>query len=390
VTTLVHGLSGAHAANSVESNGAILVGLGTAVPLLHWSGEQTFNNMAAVWNLSGAALERWRRIVEGSEIERRHGVLPPDLAARLTTAQRMREYELHAPPLAEQAARRALAAAGIAPAQVTDVVIVSCTGFSAPGVDVALIERLGLAATTRRTTIGFMGCFGAINGLRVAAGLCAADPQALALVVCVELCSLHMRAEPDVQNQVASALFADGAAAVVVAGASAFESVAFDPNQRDVRRWASRFDAATSKGPLALARLASGSSLLLPEGKEWMTWRITDSGFAMTLAREVPVALREALGPFVRQCAAETNTFIVHPGGPGVLDAVDDALALNGASGIECSRDILRRFGNMSSGTVLFVLEAAMRRGNKFPMLMLAFGPGLTIEALRLENVQVG
>ncbi len=358
--------------------------------------------MARVWNLQGPALDRWQRIVEGSEIERRHAVMPADEAVGLTTAQRMNAYERFAAPLAETAARRALAHASVTSAEITDVVIVSCTGLSAPGVDVALVERLGLSPTTRRTTIGFMGCFGAINGLRVASGLCAADPASITIVVCVELCSLHMRAESDVQNLVASALFADGAAAAVVVGRKAARALAAPQNLglREVCLDGPLSNGARLPAHLAPARLESrteravaclghGSSLLLPEGREWMTWRITDAGFAMTLSREVPVALRNTIAGFVREAGAPDDaTFIVHPGGPGVLDAVDDALELRGAAGIECSRDILRRFGNMSSGTVLFVLEQALGRGHAPPALMLAFGPGLTIEGLVLDSLQ--
>jgi predicted naringenin-chalcone synthase len=191
-----------------------------------------------------------------------------------------------------------------------------------------------------------------------------------------------------VQNQVASALFADGAAAAVVAGCDAKVSLMArrDPGRREVRRDALLPDRHEPSAHLALARLGSGSSLLLPEGREWMTWRITDAGFAMTLTRDVPVALRNTIGQFVHDTGVASDaTLIVHPGGPGVVDAVDDALALRGTAGIECSRDVLRRFGNMSSGTVLFVLEEALRRGCQPSMLMLAFGPGLTIEGLRLE-----
>jgi predicted naringenin-chalcone synthase len=333
--------------------------------------------------LRGGSLHRWRRIVEGSGIQRRFGVMPPDEAARLTTGQRMAVYERCAPPLAEAAASKAMTAAGVEASDITDLVIVSCTGFSAPGVDVALIERLRLARTTRRTTIGFMGCFGAINGLRIASGLCATDPGAVVLMVCVELCALHMRAEDDPQNQVASALFADGAAAAVLAGnVTAARHRAGTPIDTMVPP---QSELRTNRASV-IGRVGRGSSLLLPEGRDWMTWRITDAGFAMTLTRDVPVALRQVIGNFARETGAANNTtFIVHPGGPGVLDAVDHALDLRGSRGVESSRRVLQRFGNMSSGSVLFVLEQALRDGYSPPMLLVAFGPGLTIEAIAIE-----
>jgi predicted naringenin-chalcone synthase len=359
-------------ADVAHDRGAVVLGVGTAVPPVRWSAEETFRRMAAAWGLRYASLHRWRRIVEGSEIEHRHAVMPPDETIGLSTGQRMRAYERLAPGLAASAAQSALGHAGVDPAKVTDLVIVSCTGFSAPGVDVALIERLRLKPTTRRTTIGFMGCFGAINGMRVASALCHADQRAITLLVCVELCSLHMRDDGGVQNQVASALFADGAAAAILASRDVASSIPHAPCA------------------IGFPQMGAGSSLLLPQGKDWMTWRITDAGFAMTLTRDVPVALRGAIAGFVQAMRVPRNaTLIVHPGGPGVLDAVDDALGLNGGKGVELSRDVLRRFGNMSSGTVLFVLEEAMRHACRTPMAMLAFGPGLTIEGLRLEHASL-
>lgn len=355
--------------------GALILGVGTAVPELRWTQQDKTDHLAAIWGLSGNALDRWRRIVAGSGIEHRHTAMAAEDVAHLSTAQRMAHYERLAPPLAELAARRALVEAGVAAEQVTDVVIVSCTGFSAPGLDVSLIERLGLRATTRRTTIGFMGCFGAINGLRVANGLCAADPDAVTLLVCCELCSLHMRTDDGPQNLVASALFSDGAAAAVLSSA----------RSKSVTRRSPRSPIGES-GPSAVGRVGRSASLLLTEGRDWMTWRITDAGFAMSLTRDVPIALRRSIAGFVSDLDGDDETtMIIHPGGPGVLDAIDDALALHGGRGIECSRRILRDFGNMSSPTVLFVLDEALRSGHESPMMMLAFGPGLTIEGLRVD-----
>lgn len=322
--------------------------------------------MAALWDLKGSALERWRRIIAGSGINQRHGVLPINEVIELSTAQRMAVYERFAPDLAAQAAAQALRASGVTAESITDLIVVSCTGFSAPGVDVALVETLGLPRTVRRTMIGFMGCFGAISGLRTAAGACAANRDCVALVVCVELCSLHMRADKDVQNQVASALFADGAAAAVVAS-----------SHRD--------DQSSDDRCGAIGRLTTGASLLVAQGRDWMTWRITDAGFAMTLTRDVPAALRDCLSEFVAgACAKRPASFIIHPGGPGILDAADEALKLYGGLGLEASRAVLERFGNMSSATVLFVLQEALRLGHAPPALMLAFGPGLTIESLQI------
>ncbi len=328
------------------------------------------DEMADIWNLRGAALERWRRIVRGSEIDFRHAVAPPRDVVHLSTQQRMQAYERLAPPLAAEAAAQAIERSGINPQRITDLIVVSCTGFSAPGVDAALIQRLGLRRNVRRLIIGFMGCFGGISGLRAAAAACAADPDAIALVVCIELCSLHMRASADIENQVASALFADGAAAAVVASAAA------PANEQCL---------APSGAVVPLGAITAARSLLLPDGADWMSWRITDAGFAMTLSRRVPGAIESSVRSFVApEGESAPRSLIVHPGGPGVLDAVESALGPLEAPGLEPSRQTLRRFGNMSSGTVLFALDEALRRGAPLPATLLAFGPGLTFERITL------
>ncbi len=318
-----------------------------------------------LWGLAGEDLARWERIAAGSAVECRSGVMPIEQVLHLSTAERMRVYEREAPPLAEAAASRALRGAGVAAGEITDLIVVSCTGFSAPGLDVCLVERLGLRPTVRRTVVGFMGCFGAIIGLRAALSACCANPRGVALVVCLELCTLHLRGDRDPANQVASALFADGSAAAVVADAKA----AACPERGD-----------------PLGELTLGHSRLITRGRDWMTWKITDSGFAMTLGREVPAALRSEIASAVREASpVAPRTHVVHPGGPAIIDAVDAGLGLGGGSGLEAARAVLRRCGNMSSATILFVLEEVLRQGRPAPALLLAFGPGLAIESLMLK-----
>jgi len=331
--------------------------------------------MADLWNLSGDSRLRWERIVAASGIEQRHAVLPFTEIPKLTTAQRMNLYERFAPDLACRAAIAALAQAGVSAHRITDLIIVSCTGFSAPGVDVSLVRALGLPRTVRRTVIGFMGCFGAINGLRAAVGACAADPNAMVLMVCVELCSLHLQQEVNAQTMVASALFADGAAAAVL-------------RSSDTGRYETDHAHAIVDGMSpALGRVTLGSSRLVDAQRDAMTWRITDAGFVMSLSRSVLAVLGRELDTFVRDASPATPaTFVIHPGGPGILDAADAALRPFDHRGVACSRDVLRRFGNMSSGTVLFVLKETLRQGLPLPMMLLAFGPGLTLECVTLEK----
>ncbi len=348
-----------------------LAGLGTATPGLALSRSDTHDRLARLWGLSGAELRRWRRIVDGTGIEMRYGVLPPEQVIGLSTEGRMKAYEQLAPGLAERAARAALDDAAVGADRVTDLVVVSCTGFSAPGVDVALVRQLGLPLTVRRTIIGFMGCFGAVVGLRSAVGACAADSRSVCLVVCVELCTLHLRPGRSADNLVASALFGDGAAAAVVVG-----------NQVELSR-------AGHGGAAGLGRLTAGFGRLIPQGRDWMTWRVTDAGFAMTLDRCVPAALESAVAAIAEEAAGSAGTgpdcYVVHPGGPAILDAVNAGLALAGGFGIEAARAILRRYGNMSSSAILFVLEETLRQGYRPPALLLAFGPGLAVETITLR-----
>ncbi|MCZ6834988.1 MAG: type III polyketide synthase [Planctomycetota bacterium] len=346
---------------------AILMGLGHAQPSIRLSQHESETRIATALKLTNDRRDRWRRIIKGSGIEHRTIAMDIEQVIDLGTAERMQAYERLAPPLGEESSRRALASSGIVPEKITDLIVVSCTGFAAPGLDTSLVERLGLSRSVRRTVIGFMGCYGGIVGLRQASAICRADPMARALVVCVELCSLHVRNDPRGDNLVSLALFADGAAAAVVRGS----------DDRD------HIDSRTQSG--GIGSLTRGSSLLIPEGREWMTWNVTDTGFAMTLTRDVPVVLRRRLRSFVANIQSPTpKTYAIHPGGPGILQAVDDALELKGGFGLQAARRVLRDHGNMSSGTVLVVLEELRRNERELPITLLAFGPGLTVEEISL------
>lgn len=290
-----------------------------------------------------------------------------------TTADRMQLYEEHAAPLALNAAAAALDRAATSPRQITHLVTVSCTGFYAPGIDVELIQRLGLPATVERIHVGFMGCHGAINGLRTARGLAAADPAARVLLVAVELCSLHYRFQWDPEHFMGNALFADGAAAIVCG------------NVADE-------DAASSAAPAAgdqPLRVAATGSCVLPDSGEAIGWKIGDHGFEMTLSAKVPDIIKAGLRPWLDDwlarsglSVAQVGSWAVHPGGPRILSAVEDSLQMGPVVGV--SREVLSELGNMSSPTVLFIVDRLLRRAAPRPYVMLAFGPGLTAEAALL------
>jgi len=256
------------------------------------------------------------------------------------------------------------------PAQrITHLVTVSCSGFHAPGVDLALMAALPLDAGVARTHVGFMGCHGALNGLRVAAGFTGAQPEACVLLCAVELCSLHLQYGWDAERIVANALFADGAAALVATG---------EPPSKQ--------DPATAP----LSRLIASGSLLVPASTEAMSWGIGDHGFAMGLSPQVPDLIGAHLRPWLEGWLAGHNlsldtigSWAVHPGGPRILSAVIKGLALDPGL-IEPSRSVLRDYGNMSSPTLLFILERLRRSGTAGPCLAMAFGPGLCIEVALL------
>jgi predicted naringenin-chalcone synthase len=226
-------------------------------------------------------------------------------------------------------------------------------------VDLALIRGLGLRPTVERTHVGFMGCHGALNGLRVAHAFAAANPGARVLVAAVELCSLHYYYGNEADKLIANAIFADGAAAVAgQAGARP-------------RGWSLR---------------ASGSCLI-PESAADMAWTVGDNGFAMTLSRRVPGLIAAHLRPWLEGwlrdnglSLADVRSWAVHPGGPKILVAAEEALGLPPAA-LAPSRAVFADRGNMSSPTVLFVLDRLRRENAPGPCVALGFGPGLVAEA---------
>jgi len=279
-----------------------------------------------------------------------------------TTGERLAVYEQFAGALAHRATAEALQRAGCASDRITHLITVSCTGMRAPGVDIALIESLGLRRDVRRVHVGFMGCHAAINALRLASDACRADGDAIVLVVCVELCSLHFQYRGQGDRLLANSLFADGSAAAVV-------------TSRDDCRGA------------ASVALSDFASTIVPDSQECMTWSIGDHGFEMSLALDVPRRIGAAIRPWMEQWLARRNlrvddvgSWAVHPGGPRILDAFAGALGLD-SQALGASRQVLSRFGNMSSPTVLFILDELLRTNAPRPMVAIAFGPGLTIEA---------
>jgi predicted naringenin-chalcone synthase len=317
------------------------------------------------------------RMAQRSGIAHRYSVLPVDdlssgetgkqgfysPGAYPSTAQRMRVYESYAPDLAELAVEALDFQEQMS--KITHLVVASCTGFMAPGLDHILARRLGLRTDLQRTLVGFMGCSAAVPALRIAQQAVLADPAARVLVVNLELCTLHLQETYDLETALTFLLFGDGCSAALV---------------------------STDETGIALHDF---HSVLIPDSEELITWHIGDQGFDMHLSGKVPgritQALREELargdgGGLLRgEGPRAIDLWAVHAGGRTILDAVENGFALDNQALAE-SRAVLAEHGNMSSATVMFVLKRMLdnapkgRRG-----LAMAFGPGVVAETFRFS-----
>jgi predicted naringenin-chalcone synthase len=349
-----------------------ILGLGTALPPRRLDQQEALDLAQRLASYTPAQRRLLPALYRRAGVKRRHTVLEGPQAAPLRpqeqglpgTAERMRRFEAEAGALATAAAERALIAGDVPPASLTHLVTVSCTGAAAPGVDVDLMTGLQMPAGVQRTHVGFMGCQGALAGLRVAHALAVSQPGSRVLLCAVELCSLHFHYGWDPEKVVANALFADGAGALV--------------------------GEAGSAAPPGGWSLLGSASTLLPDSQDAMTWTIGDHGFEMTLSPRVPALIAEHLRPWLERWLAERalrlediGSWAVHPGGPRILAAVERALALPPEASAT-SREVLAEHGNMSSPTVLFILQRLAAEGARRPCLALGFGPGLVAEAALL------
>lgn len=363
----------------------VILGIGTAAPARQIAQSDAAQLAAGFANAEPGHERALEAIYRQTRIRARGSVLLEDPGAESfaqsffppadaveqggpTTAARMARYAAEAGPLAARAVGATLARAGIDAADVTHLVTCSCTGFANPGVDLELVRTLGLSADVSRTHVGFMGCHGAFNALRVAEAFAAAQAGAVVLVVCVELCSLHFQYGSRSDAVVANSIFADGAAAVVGVGGD-------HPLAAGTGCW----------------RLERQWSRILPDSTGEMGWLIGDHGFEMSLSARVPGIISRDIAAVVGEAladegltAAEIGAWAVHPGGPRVLANVRDALGLDDAL-LAASHEVLAAHGNMSSATILFILER-LRDEAAGCCLAMAFGPGLTAELALLRR----
>ncbi len=375
-----------------ETSGVSILALGTAVPayfveqapLYHWMVEAVG---------AGPTLTRWlHRLYHNSGIESRYACIPDSLhppgESRFapsrpldeiyTTAERMAIYERESVTLGTAAAQQALqdyadeAGQALTVAEVatsiTHLIVVSCTGFFAPGLDLMIARQLHLRPTVERTLVGFMGCAAAFNALRLARQIVQAHPVARVLIVCVELCSLHIQPGQERENLISASLFADGAAACIVGL----------PATADMDRFA----------------IQGFHTMIKPDSESDMVWRIGNHGFTLRLSPRVPDRLGEVAPQSLRALVGDNERlrfWAIHPGGRGIIDRLAEIFQLD-LQQQEASRAVLRHYGNMSSPTILFVLHALRRhlRDALTPTtegVAMAFGPGLVIEMAHLVYI---
>lgn len=359
-----------------------ITAIGTTNPAYKRAQLETADLISAGLNLRPAEKRILKSVYKASGIEYRHSVLAdyckspgefeffPNLpdAPFPSTSMRMRVYKENALTLALSAIHHcALDAQTLN--SITHVITVSCTGMYAPGIDIEIVQQLNLHPSTKRTTINFMGCYGAFNALKMAESICKAEPDAKVLVVCVEICTIHFQKKMSLDNIISNAIFSDGAAAVLI-----------QETRSNIKK---------------SLNLETFHCDLLPKTSQEMAWTISDEGFDIVLSSYVPQVIESGIAEFVRRLLSKSNIsmseidyYAIHPGGLKVLQACETALNLNETHN-RYSYQVLREYGNMSSATILFVLKSIWddikNTDHQKKIFSCAFGPGLTLESMLLR-----
>jgi predicted naringenin-chalcone synthase len=358
--------------------------IGTAVPPNKISQELHYDILVSANGLNRAEKLTLRTIYAKSGIQYRHSVLaefgsadraehliwhPAGEVPNTPVAERMAVYEQYAAGLCAEAVRDCMGRlSAVLPEDITHVVTFSCTGMYAPGLDIELVEVLGLPRHAERTCINFMGCYAAINALKSAWHIARSQPEAIVLIAGVELCSLHYQKSNEPNQMIANALFGDGAAAAIIS------SRELQPDRDhpafSIRDFYSEFEQSAGND---------------------MIWRIGNAGFDLRLTPDVPNVVRGAIRGLVDKLLARSGKnqedidyYAIHPGGAKILEACETALGISREDNAR-SYEVLRNYGNMSSVTVMFVLRAFMRSLPKEPgknIMACAFGPGITMESM--------
>lgn len=352
--------------------------IGTATPKYKIRQEEVLEFMIKAHGLNEEEAHRLTLLYKATGIKERNSVLPDyqkgadyefyhntlDLEPFPSTKQRQSVFKKEAIELSLQAVKSCTGDEELK--KVTHLITVSCTGLYAPGLDIELVLRLGLATTIQRTAINFMGCYAAFNAIKMGDNIIRADKNAKVLIVCTELCSIHFQKENNEDNLLANALFADGSAALIMSS---------EPS------------SGLSLTP------KSFNCELMPNGMQDMAWGVGDFGFEMKLSAYVPDIIQEGIGQLLTKgkVASETDQidyYAIHPGGKRILQVIEKELGLTREDN-RYAYDILANNGNMSSCTVLFVLKALLcnldASDKNKKIMSFAFGPGLTLESMILN-----
>jgi predicted naringenin-chalcone synthase len=361
-----------------------IISIGTSVPAYAHQQHEILSFMQRIYALNDVERRKLQFLYHHSGIDTRYSVIadytrparewkfyPPteNLEPFPSLELRMQCYDIYAAPLSMEAIRRCLGGK-IRPKEITHLITVSCTGMSAPGLDLQLVELLGLPHTVFRTSVNFMGCYAAVHALKLADALCRSEKGAHVLIVCTELCTLHFQRHPTVNNILSSLLFSDGSAAALVTG-----------------------DDHPEKG----MHIDSFYSEILSKGKRDMTWELSSSGFQMGLSSYIPDLIEADFAGLVDRALEkqgisreDINHWCIHPGGKKILDSIYKSLHFTNGR-LDTSYKILEEYGNMSSATILFVLQRMMSTldyHHPNTVFGAAFGPGLTMESFIVSTGQ--
>ena len=361
-----------------------IISIGTAVPAYRHRQEDILHFMQQVYALDEKERRKIKFLYHQSGIESRYSVIPDysraagewkfypnseNLEPFPSLELRMAWYHKYAAALSVDAIRQCIDG-HIASGAITHLITVSCTGMSAPGLDLQVAELLDLPRNIYRTSVNFMGCYAAIHAMKMADAICKTDPRAHVLLVCTELCTLHFQKEPTADNIASGLLFADGAAAALITH-----------NGHAQRGW----------------HMDSFYAEIVARGKKDMAWELSGNGFLMTLSSYIPDLIAEDFEALAGRALQEAGVakdsithWCIHPGGKRILEVIEKAMQLP-ADGLKHCYDILSAFGNMSSATILFVLKEIMQErqsatGNRAEVFGAAFGPGLTMETFVLSQ----
>ncbi|MEO5999771.1 MAG: type III polyketide synthase [Chitinophagaceae bacterium] len=359
-----------------------IISIGTAVPAHRHRQDDILQFMQNVYAMDIAGRRKLKYLYHQSSIEHRYSVISDysrpaaewkfyphseNLEPFPSLELRMSLYNKYAAPLSVDAIRNCMDGY-IASDEITHLITVSCTGMSAPGLDLQVMELMDLPQNIFRTSVNFMGCYAAIHAMKMADALCKSDARAKVMIVCTELCTLHFQKEATVDNVASSLLFSDGSAAMLV---------------------------TPDTYPFNGLRMDGFYAEVLTKGKKDMAWELSSSGFLMTLSGYIPELIEEDFETLVNRALLsvkldkhDINSWCIHPGGKRILEAISKSLSLQNGE-LKHGYDVLKKFGNMSSPTILFVLKNIMQSINTSHSQKIfgaAFGPGLTMETFIVSS----